>query len=608
MKKTLSAILAFSIAASACSVFQASAAAGDVLLNSTFEDGLGGWSARGSATVAVSSEAAASGSKSAAVTGRGEAWNGIAYALDSATFPAGSTISVSANILQRDSAQGVTFKLTVEYNGGNQGGNPGGGWPGGMDWPGGGDFNFGGNTGFELGGGGNAAVMADGDAATYDTFAEKLIPAGMWNEISKEGYVIGSGSNPILYIETDTSKCDFFVDDIVITSGSTIVKPQDPPDDPPTPSGDTLRGDVNKDKKVDKKDVDALVSYLLTKSEDIDGAGADVDSNNKVNAADLSKLKDLILNPPPVVTTTTPAPVVTTTTAPNVNHKSAKEYNEMVAKDFQRNVPGNVKSGDKGKTDQGIQYFSKKANRNKKCNIWTPPGYDSSKKYPVMFMNHGVMGSENDMLQSSWAVREMASNLIQSGDAVPFIIVFANMYTDPKSASPSFNFNMDMMDAYDNFLYDVKDSLYPYVCEHYSVATGRENTAIAGFSMGGRESLYLSLMLPDMFGYCCASSPAPGIVPASDRYISNHLGSLKLDGVTRMKNSDFKFSDADLPYILMIGGGTNDDVVGTFPKEYHQIFDSNGTTNIWQEFQGSGHDASVGVPLFYNFFRYVFKA
>ena len=284
---------------------------------------------------------------------------------------------------------------------------------------------------------------------------------------------------------------------------------------------------------------------------------------------------------------------------------TAKDYMSKMKNDLQTTVPDNLTKGDSGKTDK-IQYFSKKANRNKPANVWTPPGYDPSKKYPVMFMNHGVMGGENDML-SGWGIREMASNLIKSGDAVPFIIVFPQMYTDPASGS-AMGISMDVMDHYDDYVYDLTESLYPYICEHYSVATGRENTAIAGFSMGGRESLYVGLMCPDKFGYVCASSPAPGIVPASDMFIANHLGSKKLNSNDRMKENDFKFSDSDLPYILMIGGGTNDSVVGTFPKQYHELFDKNGTMNLWMEFPGKGHDAGVGTPLFYNFFRYVFKA
>ena len=354
-----------------------------------------------------------------------------------------------------------------------------------------------------------------------------------------------------------------------------------------------IKGDANGDRKVDKSDVTTLQGFLLGKVTEIDAKGADFDGNNKITSADLSALKDRILNPPQ-----------TSSGAGTVSH-SAKEYNAIVAADFQRNVPQNVKSASYEKAKK-VTYFSKKANRNKSCNVWTPPGYDPSNKYPVMFMSHGVMGNEDNML-SGWGILEMATSLINSGDAVPFIIVFPQMYTDAKSGSPM-GINMDVMDAYDDFVYDVRDSLYPYICENYSVATGRENTAVAGFSMGGRESLYLGLMLPDMIGYVCASSPAPGIVPASDAYIANHLGSKKLDSQQRMTNNDFKFSDEDLPYILMIGGGTSDQVVGTFPKQYHELFDKNGTTNVWEEFAGAGHDAGVGTPLFYNFFRYVFKA
>ena len=156
--------------------------------------------------------------------------------------------------------------------------------------------------------------------------------------------------------------------------------------------------------------------------------------------------------------------------------------------------------------------------------------------------------------------------------------------------------------------YDLTESLMPYVKEHWSVKTGRENTAIAGFSMGGRESIYCTLMHPELFGYCCAASPAPGIVPASDNFLANHLGSLKADGVTRMTNADLKFSDADLPFLLMIGCGTNDGTVGQFPKKYHEAFTANGTRNIWLEVQGADHDSRVGTPMFYTFFRFVFKA
>ena len=492
-----------------------------------------------------------------------------------------------------------------------------------------------------IGGGTNDNVVGTFPKQYHELF-DKNGTMNLWMEFPGKGHDAGVGT-PLFY--------NFFRYVFKAVSAQT---------EPVQQAGD-LRGDVNSDKSVDKKDVEKLRDYLLGKTSDINGKAADLDSNQILTAADLSALKALILknnagtqgqqgqtttpttqqqnpweqttsssdnpwgfpwgdnpwgaqttnssqNPweqPGSSATTTTSSSTTTSSQPSGSHMSAKDYMSKMKNDLQTQVPGNLTQGDSGKTDK-IQYFSKKANRNKPANVWTPPGYDPSKKYPVMFMNHGVMGGENDML-NGWGIREMASNLIKSGDAVPFIIVFPQMYTDPASGSAT-GISMDVMDHYDDYVYDLTESLYPYICEHYSVATGRENTAIAGFSMGGRESLYVGLMCPDKFGYVCASSPAPGIVPASDMFIANHLGSKKLNSNDRMKENDFKFSDSDLPYILMIGGGTNDNVVGTFPKQYHELFDKNGTMNLWMEFPGKGHDAGVGTPLFYNFFRYVFKA
>ncbi len=295
-------------------------------------------------------------------------------------------------------------------------------------------------------------------------------------------------------------------------------------------------------------------------------------------------------------TTTESTTTTTTTTSKPVGQKiTPTEYMAAVKANFNSNVPADVKQGDSGTTTK-ITYYSKKAQRDKPANVWLPPNYSQNEKYPVVYMNHGVMGGEGDML-NGWGIREMASNLIKKGEVKPFIIVFTQMYTDPKSATCS-GITQESMDRYDDFLYDLTESLMPYMAEHYSVAEGRENTAIAGFSMGGRESLYIGIMAADKIGYVCASSPAPGAVPGQDMFL-NHRGS--------MSESEFKFSEPNIPYLLMIGGGTNDSVVGTFPKQYSELLKKNGNDNIWFEVQGAGHDAGVGTPLFYNFFRNLFK-
>lgn len=569
MKKTISALLSALIAASACTVFPMTASGAD-LLNSSFENGLDGWTARGNATkIELSTSQAASGSQSVAVTNRSDSWNGVSYTLDSSMCTPGESYSFSAMVTQQASPAAIHFKFSLEYTSGSGG--------------------MGGFGGF-------------GGQATYVSIAEKDVASGMWTQLSNPSFTIpADAQNPVLYIETEDSTADFYVDDIIISTAGSV-----PSVDPP--QGDGKRGDVSGDKVVDKEDVEKLRDYLLGKTSDINGKSADLDENKILNAADLSILKDLVMNPPVETTTTTQTTKTTETTVnqpSSGSHAAPKEYMAKISASMTQNVPGSAKGMDQGTTKK-FTYFSKKANRNKSANVWLPAGYSDSKKYCVLYMNHGIFGNEDNML-SGFNVREMASSLIASGEAEPFIIIFPQMYTDPASENPG-GMTMSVMDHYDDFLYDLTESLMPYVEEHWSVKTGRDNTAVAGFSMGGRESLYLGIMRPDLFGYVCASSPAPGIVPASDAFLSNHLGSYKADGVNRMKNEDFKISDADLPYLLMIGGGTNDNVVGTFPKQYHELFDKNGTTNIWMEVPGAGHDGGVGTPLFYNFFKAMFKA
>ena len=439
---------------------------------------------------------------------------------------------------------------------------------------------------------------SSGGTAVYDCIAEKNVISGTWTQLANTSYTIPAGAaNPVLYIETAESTCDFFVDEIAIAAdGVTITAGQ--------PEIRAKRGDVNQDGKVDAADAKTMQQYLLCSDVTVNLSGADLDESGRLNAADLSLLKR-ILTAPPEETTTSP-----TVTEPQQSgeHKMPKEYMEEVSSKYTAvrtsDVPADVQRGNTGSEDR-ISYYSKHCGRNKPAIVWLPAGYSTSKKYPVLYMNHGVMGNETSML-TGFAVQEMASQLAAKGEAVPFIIVFTQMYSSKTSANPG-GFDMNTMDGYDEFLYDLTESLMPYVEEHYSVATGKENTAIAGFSMGGRESLYIGMSRPDLFGYVCASSPAPGIVPTRDTYMT-HEGSYLYGTNRRMTNADFKIAGDQLPYLLMIAGGTNDMVVGTYPKEYHNLFTASGTTHLWTEVPGGTHDGSVGIPLFYNFFRAVFKA
>jgi hypothetical protein len=187
-----------------------------------------------------------------------------------------------------------------------------------------------------------------------------------------------------------------------------------------------------------------------------------------------------------------------------------------------------------------------------------------------------------------------------SGKAEEMIIVLPSQYTSKNpAASGAFGINQEVCAAYDNFLYDISDSLIDFIEQNYSVKPGRENRAITGFSMGGREAIYCGIMRPDLFGYVGGACPAPGITPAKDMFMT-HPGC--------MTESELKFRDVGPePYVFMITGGTNDSVVGDFPKQYSDTFTKNGVDHVYQSIPGGGHGADSVKPHLYTFMRYAFK-
>ncbi len=245
-----------------------------------------------------------------------------------------------------------------------------------------------------------------------------------------------------------------------------------------------------------------------------------------------------------------------------------------------------------------LTYHSETTGLDRGVNVLLPEGYDESESYPVLYFLHGIFGDEFSMIgDRNNRIAEISTNLALDGEAKKMIIVFPDMYakTDP-AQQPSFD--PDSVLPYDNFINDLVNDLMPFIESSYPVLTGRENTAVCGFSMGGRESLFIGLERPDLFGYCGAFSPAPGLVPGKD-WAMEHPGQLSEDELT-FEGKDYS------PYLLQISCGTRDGTVGTFPKSYHEIFERNGVEHIWFEVPDADHDSTAIKSGFYNFIRYIF--
>jgi len=138
--------------------------------------------------------------------------------------------------------------------------------------------------------------------------------------------------------------------------------------------------------------------------------------------------------------------------------------------------------------------------------IYTPPGYEKNTeiKYPVLYLLHSTTDIEETWTKVGRA-NIILDNLIHQGKAVPMIVVmpYGRAYPIISKSSGS----LRTWDNMQEFKKDFLNNLLPFVQENYRVKTDRDNRAIAGFSGGGGETLYLGLNNPDMFRWVCGFAP-----------------------------------------------------------------------------------------------------
>ncbi|MBD5383925.1 MAG: esterase family protein, partial [Ruminococcaceae bacterium] len=203
---------------------------------------------------------------------------------------------------------------------------------------------------------------------------------------------------------------------------------------------------------------------------------------------------------------------------------------------------------------QRLTYYSATAERDTPVNVLLPQNYSEEKSYPVLYVLHGYYDNEGWMARDIVGISAMLTNLCADGDAEEMIVVLPYIYC---SKDMPYCTGMDLQNSlnYDNFINDLTADLMPFIESSFSVAKGRENTAITGFSMGGRESLFIGFSHPELFGYIGAVCPAPGLTPVSGSGM--HPG--------QMEEYEMTFED-NAPFALLISAAKNDGVVGSFPS------------------------------------------
>lgn len=240
-------------------------------------------------------------------------------------------------------------------------------------------------------------------------------------------------------------------------------------------------------------------------------------------------------------------------------------------------------------------YYSSTTGRDTRVNVLLPPDYSEENEYPVLYILHGYYDNEDWMTRDVVGLSTMLSNLYAADEAEKMIVVCPYIFCS-KELEWCTGMNLENSLCYDNFINELTADLVPFIESNFSVAKGRENTAITGFSMGARESLFIGFQLPDKFGYIGAVAPAPGLVPVEGS--ADHPGQMQPEEMVFAENA---------PYLLLISSSDSDGTVGTYPKYYHKLLTINGTEHLWHEIPGTGHDHTSVKPHLCNFCRMIFR-
>ena len=142
-----------------------------------------------------------------------------------------------------------------------------------------------------------------------------------------------------------------------------------------------------------------------------------------------------------------------------------------------------------------VTYKSTALGRFRRMHVYTPPGYESGRgRYAVFYLLHGA-GDNDDAWSSVGRAGFILDNLIAAKQARPMVVVMPAGHTSRGPGSPMGR------TATEEFVNDVVKDVMPYVETHYRVLKGRANTAIAGLSMGGGQTLQVAIPRLERFGY-----------------------------------------------------------------------------------------------------------
>jgi len=237
-----------------------------------------------------------------------------------------------------------------------------------------------------------------------------------------------------------------------------------------------------------------------------------------------------------------------------------------------------------GKIDT-ITYDSKTVGTKRRALVYTPPGFSKSKKYPVLYLLHGIGGDEKEWLKGGQP-QVILDNLYAQKKVQPMIVVLPNGRAMKDDRAVGNVFDAEKVQACATFEKDLLNDLIPYVEKKFPVRKDRENRAIAGLSMGGGQSLNFGLGNLDKFAWVGGFSSAPNTKKPEELMPKPEEAKKKLK-------------------LLWISCGDKDNLIN-FSKRTHDYLLANNVPHVYYIEPGV-HDFKVWKNGLYMFSQLLFK-
>jgi len=238
-------------------------------------------------------------------------------------------------------------------------------------------------------------------------------------------------------------------------------------------------------------------------------------------------------------------------------------------------------------------YYSNTTKANKKCNVYTPPGYDENETYPVLFLLHGGGGDQNEWI-NAYSVENKQGRMVQimgnlynttPQKVKPMIIVTPNSRgSNPDSVS--LLTDEQNIQSFFDFVDVLQNDLLPFIEQNYPISKERNQRAVAGLSMGGVATLNISL---HEFGY--KTFGYFGIFSSPDY-------------VTQARTIPREYKNKTF---IMLCAGTEDTTGGALQtmRKYRDEFTANGLYPAYYDIPGP-HGFTVWNNALYYFAQCIF--